>query len=79
MSPSVSGAESPLFFKIHGPREPASRRLPGAMNVLMERFSRGFRAFPPIFSMYFPTHFERLFCIFVHEKLQLRVRVEGVI
>lgn len=29
--------------------------------------------------MYFPTHFERRFCIFVHEKLHLRVRVEGVI
>lgn len=57
MSPSVSGAESPLFFKIYGPREPASRRLPGAMNVLMERFSGGFRAFPPNFFNVFSNTF----------------------
>lgn len=51
----------------------------GAINVLMERFSEGFKTFPPHFLEYFPTHFEHRFCIDVHEKLQLRVRVEGVI
>ena len=60
MSPSVSSAEPPsppLFFKIHGPPGACFAQASGAMNILMEHFSGGFRAFPPNFFNVFSNTF----------------------